>query len=293
VIGTLADRRPEETMKPVAIVTDSCCDLPPELVERMGITVVPLSFTISGRTYRDGEITSAEFYRLMKAAPELPKTSQPPVGAFMDAYHRALESALEVVSVHISSKLSGTIESAREAARQIGGQIHLIDSLNLCGGQGLQVLAGARAADAGSPLQAVVRAVESARERVDMIVGLDSLDNLARGGRIGRVSAFFGGLLNLKVTLTVGEDGAFEPVARTRGTQAALQQTIDWVATKMAGRRRGEFAVAHFEQPDCAEWLKDRIETLYDVTGMLLVETGPVIATHCGNGWGVTVLPSE
>jgi hypothetical protein len=117
VIGTLADRRPEETMKPVAIVTDSCCDLPPELVERMGITVVPLSFTISGRTYRDGEITSAEFYRLMKAAPELPKTSQPPVGAFMDAYRRALESASEVVSVHISSKLSGTwhISSSRTA----------------------------------------------------------------------------------------------------------------------------------------------------------------------------------
>jgi DegV family protein with EDD domain len=280
-------------MKPVAIVTDSCCDLPPELVRRMGIVVVPLSFSIDGRTYRDGDITPAEFYRLMKASPALPTTSQPPVGAFVDAYRSALESASEIVSVHVSSKLSGTIESARSAARQIGDRIHVIDSLNLSAGQGLQVLTGARASEAGAALDAVVGAVEAARERVSMIVGLDSLDNLARGGRIGRVSAFLGRLLNLKVTLTVGSDGAFEPVARTRGTQAALQHTVDWVATKMAGRKRAEFAVAHFEQPESAEWLRDRLETLYEATEMILVETGPVIATHCGTGWGVTVLPSE
>jgi DegV family protein with EDD domain len=281
------------TMKPVAIVTDSCCDLPPEVVERFGITVVRLSFTIGHHTYRDGEIMSAEFYRLMKAAPDLPKTSQPPMGAFMDAYRGALESASELVSVHISSKLSGTIESAKEAARLIGSRVHVIDSLNLSGGQGLEVLAGAREAEAGSPLDAVVHAIESARERVSMIVGLDSLENLARGGRIGRVSAFFGGLLNLKVTLTVGPDGAFEPVARTRGTQAALQHTLDWVAAKMAGRTRVEFVVAHFEAPTSAEWLRSRLQQLYEVAGMHLVETGPVIATNCGTGWGVTVLPAE
>jgi DegV family protein with EDD domain len=280
-------------MRPIAIVTDSCCDLPRDHVERLGVAVVPLSFTIGGRTYQDGEISSAEFYRLMKAAPELPKTSQPAVGAFVQAYRQALESASEIVSVHVSSKLSGTFESAREAARQIGDRVHVIDSLNLSGGQGLQVLAGARAAEAGATLDAVVGAVGSARDRVSMIVGLDRLDNLARGGRIGRVSAFLGGLLNLKVTLTVGADGAFEPVARTRGTQAALQHTIDWVATKMDGRKRGEFAVAHFEQPESAEWLRDRLETEYEVIEMLLVETGPVIATHCGTGWGVTVLPAE
>ncbi len=280
-------------MRPVTIVTDSCCDLPADLIGRLGITVVPLSFAIDGTTYHDGDITSSEFYRLMKASPDLPKTSQPPVGAFIDAYHKVLETASEVVSVHVSSKLSGTIGSAREAARQIGGRIHLVDSLNLSMGEGLQVLEGARAAAGGSPIDAVARAVESARRRVDMIVGLDSLENLARGGRIGRVSAFFGGLLDLKVTLTVGEDGAFEPVARTRGTQAALEHTIDWVASKMGGRTRGEFSVAHFEEPDNAEWLRCRLEELYEVTEMHLVETGPVIATHCGTGWGVTVLPSE
>ncbi len=280
-------------MRPVAIITDSCCDLPPALVDRFGVTVVPLTFTIDDRTYRDGEITSSEFYRLMKAAPELPKTSQPPVGAFIEAYRMALETASDVVSVNVSSKLSGTIDSAREAAKRFGDRVHVIDSLNLSGGQGLQVFEGARQAAKDSPLDVVVRAVESARDRVEMIVGLDSLDNLSRGGRIGRVSAFFGGLLDLKVTLTVSNDGAFEPVARTRGTQAALQHTIDWVGRKMAGRSRGEFIVAHFEQPESAEWLRRQLEKLYEVTDMYLVETGPVIATHCGTGWGVTALPAE
>lgn len=280
-------------MRPVAIVTDSCCNLPAEMVERFDITVVPLSFMIDGRTYQDGEISSSEFYRLMKASPDLPKTSQPAVGAFIDAYHKALETASEVVAVNVSSKLSGTIESARAAAQQVGDRIHVIDSLNLSMGEGLQVLVGAREAAKGSPLDAVVHAVESARERVDMIVGLDGLENLVRGGRIGRVSALLGGLLNLKVTLTVGDDGAFLPVARTRGTQGALQHTLDWVAARMDGRKRAEFAVAHFEQPSAAEWIRERLEGLYEVTDMHLVETGPVIATHCGTGWGVTVLPSD
>ena len=280
-------------MRPVAIVTDSCCDLPHEIVERFGITVVPLTFMIDGRTYQDGDISSSEFYRLMKASPDLPKTSQPAVGAFIGAFKEALETASDVVAVNVSSKLSGTIESARAAALQVGGRIHVLDSLNLSMGQGLQVLAGAREAAKDSPLDAVVRAVESARERVDMIVGLDSLENLARGGRIGRVSALLGGMLNLKVTLTVGDDGAFVPVARTRGTQGALQHTLDWVAERMDGRKRAEFAVAHFEQPSAADWIRERLEELYDVTEMHLVETGPVVATHCGTGWGVTVLPAE
>jgi DegV family protein with EDD domain len=126
-----------------------------------------------------------------------------------------------------------------------------------------------------------------------MIVGLDKLDNLAKGGRIGAVSAFLGGLLNLKVTLTVDSEGKFEPVARTRGNSAALDHTVEWVRRKMGPKGRGAICVLHAQSEDRALALRDRLQTLLDVTEMTVSEVGVVIATHTGTGWGVAVLPAE
>jgi len=134
---------------------------------------------------------------------------------------------------------------------------------------------------------------EAARERVRMIVGLDKLDNLAKGGRIGAVSAFVGGLLNLKVTLTVDSDGKFEPVARTRGAHAALQHTLDWVGERLGENRKGTFLVLHAMSKDNAEWLKQKIEDAFDVVELQVYEVGVVIATHTGTGWGVAFLPVD
>ena len=280
-------------VSPVAIVTDSTWDLPPSLAVENGIVVVPLLVAIEGVTYRDGELTPEVFFQRMGASKALPTTSQPPVGAFVEAYAKALETAAEVVSIHISSKLSGTIESALQAAGQFGGRVHVFDSLNLSGGLGMQVLEAARAAARGVSVEEVLRVAESARDRVRMIVGLDKLDNLAKGGRIGAVSAFLGGLLNLKVTFTVDAEGRFEPVARTRGNAAAMEHTITWVREKMGEKGRGAICVLHAQSEAKALVLRDRLQELLDVTEMTVSEVGVVIATHTGTGWGVAVLPQE
>ncbi|TLM84186.1 MAG: DegV family protein, partial [Actinobacteria bacterium] len=117
------------------------------------------------------------------------------------------------------------------------------------------------------------------------------LDNLAKGGRIGQVSAFLGSMLNLKVTLTVDTDGAFQPVARSRGTKAALAHTLEWVAEQMGSRERASFAVGHALQPDRAQWLAEKLRAAYDVDELVIYEAGAVICTHTGTGWGVAVLP--
>jgi len=275
----------------VAIVTDSTSDLPPGMAEEHGIIVVPLTVTVEGVTYHDGELSQEEYFARMNAAKDLPTTSQPSVGDFVETYTRALETASEVVSVHISSLLSGTIESATQAAAQFPGRVHIFDSRELSGGLGLQVVEAARAAAQGLSSQEILRVAESARDRVRMIVGLDKLDNLARGGRIGAVSAFMGGLLNLKVTLTVDKDGKFEPVARTRGKSAALQHTLDWVAAQMGDRKTGRVLVLHAQSPDNAEWLRERLAAAYDFIDLRVSEVGVVIATHTGTGWGVAILP--
>lgn len=274
----------------VAIVTDSTCDLTAELLARYGITSVPLNVTIDGQTWLDGVMSQKEFFDRMGSAKSLPTTSQPSVGSFVDAYTEALKRASHVVSVHISSELSGTLASAHAAAERFAGKVSVFDSRNLSWGLGFQVLEAAKAALEGATSDAIIERAARARDRVQMIVGLDSLDNLVKGGRVGRVAGFVGGMLNLKVTLTV-VDGAFEPVRRTRGAKAALAHTLDWLAEHMGPSRRGAFCVMHALSEERAKWLADEITARFEVTEMHMVPTGSVIATHTGTGWGVACLP--
>ena len=274
-----------------AVITDSTADIAPQIAADRGITVVPLSVTFGSETVIDGTLTQEQFFKRMRREPQLPTTSQPSVGQFAEAYERALEKFPSVVSVHISDKLSGTIESARGAAQQFDGYVHVFDSLNLSWGLAWQVMEAVAAADqALSPAEALKR-VERVRERVKMIVGLDSLDNLAKGGRIGRVSAFMGSMLNLKVTLTVDSDGAFQPVARTRGEKAALEHTLDWVGKQMGSARRGKFAVGHALSESRAHDLAEAIKSRWEATELVVYEAGSVICAHTGTGWGIAVLP--
>ncbi|PKQ15541.1 MAG: DegV family protein [Actinobacteria bacterium HGW-Actinobacteria-7] len=280
-------------MRKFTVITDSTADIAPDIAAEHLITVVPLSVCFGAETFLDGSISQEEFFARMNAAANLPTTSQPPVGAFVEAYGKALESAEQIISVHISNRLSGTIESARQAAEQFAGKVHVFDSLNLSWGLGLQVMEAAAAAAHGHTVEATLERLAGVRERVKLIVGLDSLDNLARGGRIGKVSAMLGALLNLKVTLTVDEEGAFVPLARSRGERAALEHTMEWVAQQMGSIKRGSFAVGHALSAARTEKLAQAIREKYDVESMVVYEAGVVICTHTGTGWGVAVLPAE
>lgn len=276
-----------------AVVTDSTADMAPEIAGKHGIGVVPLTVTFGDESFLDGVLSQQEFFDRMKAAPALPTTSQPAMGAFVDAYARELETAAAVVSVHISSRLSGTVESARAAAEQFPGRVHVFDSKNLSWALAWQVLDAAQAADEGLSPEAALTRLAAIRERSKLIVGLDSLTNLARGGRIGKVSAFLGSLLDMKVTFTVDSDGAFQPLARTRGEKAALQYTMDWVATQMGQATSGKFAVGHALSAERAHKLADALRARYDVTDMVIYEAGTVVSTHTGTVWGVAVVPAE
>lgn len=276
-----------------AVVTDSTADIAPTMAADRGIAVVPLSVSFGAETLIDGSLSQQEFFDRMSTSPQLPTTSQPAPGAFAEAYERALEKAEAVISVHISNRLSGTIESARQAAESFPGRVHVFDSLNLSWGLGWQVMEAARYSAETMGVDAALIRLARLRERVKLIVALDSLDNLARGGRIGKVSAFLGSMLNLKVTLTVDADGSFQPVARTRGEKAALDHTLAWVAEKMGEKKRGSFAVGYALHRERAEKLAERIRALYDVDELVLYEAGSVICAHTGTGWGIAVLPAE
>lgn len=278
----------------VAIVTDSTADIPPGMAEAEGVTVVRLVTCFpDGASFRDGDLTQADFFERMDRARQLPTTSQPPVGDFVLTYETLLERFSHVVSIHISHRLSGTIEAARQAAERFAGRVSVVDSLNLSWGLGWQVIAAARAAAMGAAASEVVEVCERARARARLVVGLDKLDNLARGGRIGALSAFVGGLLDLKVVLTVSEEGAFAPVARVRGRKAALHETLEFVRREMRGATSGMFCVVHALSEEAALQLRDALASMFDASELMVLQTGAVIATHSGTGWGIGFLPSE
>lgn len=277
----------------LAVITDSTADIDPAIAEQRGITVVPLSVTFGEETIPDGTLTQQEFFDRMKASPKLPTTSQPSIGLFTAAYEHALELADYVVSVHISEHLSGTISSARQAAEQFPGRVHVFDSRNLSWGLGWQVLEAAQAAAEGLGPDAALIRLARVRDRVKLIVGLDSLDNLARGGRIGKVGAFLGAMLNLKVTLTVDPNGEFVPLERNRGEKAALSHTIDWISEQMGTATSGKFAIGHALSLERAQELAEEIKSRYTATELVIYEAGSVISTHTGTGWGVAVVPGE
>lgn len=283
----------ETPKRDFAVITDSTADISADIARARGITVVPLTVMIGDHSYVDGDLSQQEFFDRMNAASELPTTSQPAIGSFVEAYTRALETADNVVSVHISEKLSGTIESARAAAAQFAGRVHVFDSRNLSWGLAWQVLEAADAAAEGMGPDAALIRLSRLRDRVRMIVGLDSLDNLAKGGRIGRVGAFFGGMLNFKVTLTVDSNGEFVPVGRSRGDKAAFAHTLDWIAEKMGTATKGRFAIGHALGLERAEALAVALRERYDVTELVIYETGSSISTHTGTGWGVALVPED
>jgi len=278
----------------VAIVTDSTSDLPAHILATEGITVVRLVTTFpDGASFHDGELSQAEFFERMGRARELPKTSLPAVGEFAAAYERLLETFSSVVSIHVSNRLSGTIDSARHAAAAFGERVRVFDSLNLSTALGWQVIEAARNARRGASAGEIMVSAEAFRSRVKHVVGLDKLDNLARGGRIGALSALLGGLLDLKVLLTVDAEGAFQPLTRVRGHKAAMRETLEFVRREMDGATTGRFFVAHAMSPDTAEYLRGAIAAAYNAVELSVVEVGVVIATHTGTGWGIAFVPGE
>ncbi|MSQ41071.1 MAG: DegV family protein, partial [Dehalococcoidia bacterium] len=188
----------------VHIVTDSTADLPREVVQRLGITVVPLNLHFSTQVYRDGvDIQAEEFYRRLVTANPLPTTSQPAVGAFVECYQALADTGEPVVSIHVASKLSGTYNSAFQAREQVGTSmfIEVVDSQTASMGLGLIVLAAAEAAAAGASLEEVLHATREAVARTRVLFMVDTLEYLQRGGRIGKAQAFLGSVLNIKPIL--------------------------------------------------------------------------------------------
>ncbi|MBM3332950.1 DegV family protein, partial [candidate division WOR-3 bacterium] len=202
----------------VRVVTDSTCDLDPEFAVERGIIIVPCSVHFGSEPYRDRlDITPMQFFQRLREAEELPRTSQPSVGAFLTVYQELTAGEDDVVSIHISEKMSGTFSSATRAKALLSlhDRVQVVDSRFNSVALALIVLAAAEKAQTGAALESVVQHVRDVISRTHLLATADTLEYAARGGRIGKAQAFLGNLLQVKPIVQI-KDGELHPIERVR-----------------------------------------------------------------------------
>jgi DegV family protein with EDD domain len=274
---------------PVAVVSDTTSYLPGDVAAANRIHLVSLYIVFGGqRTVREADITDyGAFFEELRSAEQLPTTSQPSVGDFIEAYEPLLERGDDVVSIHISGGISGTVGSATQAKEQLerdgkgGERIRVIDSASSAGGLGLIVLAAANEAAKGSTLDQVADATNAARESLKMWFAIDTLEFLKRSGRIGAASAWLGSTLKIKPILTL--ESEMTPVERVRTSRRAFERMVDYARQRQSSGMNA-WVVQHIQAPEQAQALAIRCREIFDRDAVFTSEIGPVLGAHTGPG---------
>ncbi|MBT2726869.1 DegV family protein [Bacillus sp. ISL-75] len=271
-------------MSKIKIVTDSTMDMPLEMAEKLGIVVVPLSVTINGESYLDRvEIDAAEYITVMKKSEELPKSSQPSVGTFLEVYDRLGEEGYEVLSIHMTGKMSGTVRSAESAAQMTKTKVTVIDSMFISIALQFQVKEAAEMALQGKSMDEILNRLERVREHTKLYIMIDTLENMVKGGRIGKGKAFIGSLLNIKPIASL-EDAEYNPVAKVRSHTQVVKYMAKQFAEDAQGKTICGAGIVHAEAYELSSKLKKAITELTGYKEISIDYTGPTISTHTGPG---------
>jgi DegV family protein with EDD domain len=271
------------TAKNTAIVLDSTADFPEAPQRFPNWRVVPLYVLFGDQSYRDYvELPPQEFYAKLRAAPELPTTSQPTPGDFLATYEE-LGDYERIYSLHISAALSGTYQSAGTAAAQLGDKVRVVDSESASAAIAILGLAIQRRLDKGTTDDEIDGLIERFRKEAGLIFTVDTLEFLRRGGRIGRASAWAGQLLHVKPILTIQRE--VQPLKRVRGNQKAMQEFVSKFTSDTVDAPTLRVGIAHADAPERAEQLRKMVGGERSQAEVELVTTlGAVVGTHAGPG---------
>lgn len=270
----------------VKIVTDSTADLPAGIAAKHGITVVPLKVFFGEEGYRDGvDITPEMFYRKLREAKTLPTTSQPAPAEFTEVYRELARDGSPVLSLHLSLGLSGTYQSAViGAAAAEGADVTVLDTRSASIGLGLIALEAAKAAKAGLGKEEILQLVRRAIAANHIILLVDTLEYLQKGGRIGKAQALLGSLLNIKPILIL-RGGQVEPLEKVRGQAKAVRRLAELAAAEVNSNDKVVVSIAHAAAPEAAAALLEKAAPLFaNLADIFIAEVGPVIGTHVGPG---------
>ena len=274
-------------MANIKIVTDSSITIEPEVVKEYGITIVPLSVMVDGVLYSDSELGEGDFLRLMQSSKNLPKTSQPPVGVFAEIYEDLALDGSHIVSIHMSHALSGTVEAARQGATLSGADVTVIDSGFTDQAMKFQVVEAAKLAKEGADLDTILARIEEVKEKTELYIGVSTLENLVKGGRIGRVTGLLSSLLNIRVVMEM-KDHQLEPIVKGRGNKT-FKKWLDELVEKLSHSKVAEIGISYAGTPEWANEMEAQLQSLVE-KAIPVLETGSIIQTHTGeNAFAVLV----
>ena len=274
-------------MTKIKIVTDSSVTIEPEVAKELDITIVPLSVMVDGVVYSDADLEEGEFLRLMQSSRYLPKTSQPPVGVFADVFERLAEDGAQIISIHMSHALSGTVEAARQGATLANADVTVVDSSFTDQAMKFQVTEAAKLAKEGASLEEILAKIEEVKEKTELYIGLSTLENLVKGGRIGRVSGLISSLLNIRVIMQM-KDHQLEPIVKGRGAKT-FKKWLDDLTASLQNKQVAEIGISYAGSPELALEMKESLQP-YVKKPISVLETGSIIQTHTGeNAWAVLI----
>jgi DegV family protein with EDD domain len=283
-------------MPRIAIVTDSTCDLGQAALAARNVTMVPLKVHFGDETFLDCvDLQPDEFYPRLRAAVQLPTTSQPTPGEFADVYKRLADEGAEgIVSIHLSAKLSGTCESALMAASTASVPVRVVDTTFVSCGMDFAIDAACAVRDADGYLDAVEKAAADAAAKTELFFVLDTLDYLVKGGRAGRAQGMAAALLNIKPVLQV-TGGVIEPFKKCKGTVKAIREMAEHVADRSRKLGPLKIVVVNAVAENLADELGNAIRSAgTDIAELSFTGIGAVIGTHVGpRAVGVGYAPAK
>lgn len=271
-------------MKRVHVVTDSTSGISKEEAAQYGIHIVPLTIFIDGESFQDGEnLTPAQFLTRMATSKQLPKSSQPPLGVFETLFNKLGENGDDILVLTLTHTLSGTVKSATAAGESSIANVKVIDSAFTSWGQGFQVLEAAKMAQQGHTLDEIVARLEVVRANTKLYLVVDTLENLIKGGRIGKGMGMVGTILNIKPVAEVYE-GALTNRTKVRSHKQAVKFLKKQFLEDTAGKTIKGIGLEHADSPALTEPLMDFFKNEVGFEDVRFGVTSPVISTHTGVG---------
>lgn len=269
-------------MTNVKIVTDSSCTMEKSLRDELNIHMMPLSIMVDGVVYPDDDhLPGEKFMDMMANAKALPKTSQPPIGEFVELYDRLGEDGSEVISIHMTKGLSGTVEAARQASNLSSSKVTVIDSDFTDQGLSFQVIQAAKLAQAGAGVPEILAEIERVKQNTKLYIGISILDNLVKGGRISRTTGLLSNIFNMKVVMDF-ENTELIPVAKGRGVKT-FNKWFDELKSELSKIPNvRQIGISHADGLELANGFKEGLQAIFKDMDIPVLHTNPVIATHTG-----------
>ena len=269
-------------MTNVKIVTDSSCTMEKSLRDELNIHMMPLSIMVDGVVYPDDDhLPGEKWMDMMANAKALPKTSQPPIGEFVELYDRLGEDGSEVISIHMTKGLSGTVEAARQASNLSSSKVTVIDSDFTDQGLSFQVIQAAKLAQAGAGVPEILAEIERVKQNTKLYIGISTLDNLVKGGRISRTTGLLSNIFNMKVVMDF-ENTELIPVAKGRGVKT-FNKWFDELKSELSKIPNvRQIGISHADGLELANGFKEGLQAIFKDMDIPVLHTNPVIATHTG-----------